>query len=56
MPWKPGTSNPLALTLTVLRELRGWEEERVSVELARSILVYLQRARHDPQLPYQEVA
>jgi transcriptional regulator with XRE-family HTH domain len=32
------------------------EEERVSVELVRSVLVYLQRARHDPQLRYQEVA
>jgi transcriptional regulator with XRE-family HTH domain/tetratricopeptide (TPR) repeat protein len=35
---------------------RAAEEERVSVELVRSVLVYLQRARHDPQLRYQEVA
>jgi transcriptional regulator with XRE-family HTH domain len=35
---------------------RAAEEERVSVELVRSVLAYLQRARHDPQLRFQEVA
>ncbi len=33
---------------------RAAEEERVSVELVRGVLGYLERARRDPQLRYQE--
>jgi transcriptional regulator with XRE-family HTH domain len=31
------------------------EQERVSVELIRRVLAYLQQARHDPQLRYQKM-
>jgi hypothetical protein len=33
---------------------RAAEEERVNVELVRSVIIYLERARREPQLRYQE--